>query len=196
MLDLAHSRYEREFGAAQRPIVQRIQEHDSSPSLPMVLCVSAIHRRTDEGHSQPYLELTDGWYRISAEVDACLVRAVDHGRIRVGRKLAISGAKVRGTNSIADLSSNQGDGEEVLNALEKSRLIISGNSSALARWDVKLGLQPNPFFSGLSSLSVNGGIISLMDVVVEKVFPLAFITTEKNNRTRPWERSRGSASRR
>lgn len=94
-------RYEREYGAAQRPIVRRIQEHDSSPSLPMVLCVAAIHRpgpvmnEQDEPVPQkPYVDLTDGWYIIRALLDDCLARALDKRKIRVGRKLTLSGAKV------------------------------------------------------------------------------------------------------
>lgn len=93
--------YEREHGSAQRPIVRRIQEHDSSPALPMVLCVCGIHQpepvlnEKDEPVPQrPYLELTDGWYRIRAAVDESLSRAISKGKIRVGRKLAMAGAKV------------------------------------------------------------------------------------------------------
>jgi breast cancer 2 susceptibility protein len=75
-------RYEREFGAAQRPIVRRIQEQDSSAGDGKPMAV------------KPYLELTDGWYRINAEIDDCLVRAVKKGKINVGRKMAICGARV------------------------------------------------------------------------------------------------------
>lgn len=97
------SRYEREYGRAERPIIRRIHEHDSSPSLPLVLCVSAIVRPppeiVEEGDkepppSRPFLELSDGWYRISAQVDECLARAIASGKIRVGRKIAVTGAKV------------------------------------------------------------------------------------------------------
>jgi breast cancer 2 susceptibility protein len=93
-------RYEREYGNAQRPIVRRICEHDSSASVPMILCVSGITyppNQEEEGKMtpvKPYLELTDGWYRINAEVDECLARAIDKGKIRVGRKLAMSGSRV------------------------------------------------------------------------------------------------------
>lgn len=93
-------RYEREIGSACRPILRRIQEHDSSAAVPMVLVVSAIHRPgyvESEGAkiaAKPFLELSDGWYRINAEIDDCLVRAVDKGRIAVGRKLAVCGSKV------------------------------------------------------------------------------------------------------
>jgi hypothetical protein len=57
----------------------------------MVLCVAAVCIQ----ETRPYLELTDGWYRIYAEVDDCLARAIEKGKIVAGRKLAIIGAKVR-----------------------------------------------------------------------------------------------------
>lgn len=67
----------------------------------MILCVAGVqwtHQPTEVGEEpappRPYLELTDGWYKIVAEVDECLARAVQRGVIATGRKLAISGAKV------------------------------------------------------------------------------------------------------
>lgn len=88
------ARYEREFGVAQRPLVRRILERDSSPSLPMVLLVFAIHSIDGKDGSVVSLELSDGWYCINAQIDDCLKRAIDKGKIVVGRKLAITGAKV------------------------------------------------------------------------------------------------------
>lgn len=130
VIDQLKYRYERETGRAERPIVRRIQEHDSSGAVPMVLVVSAVRWvATDAalgtagtagqggqagnglqhglvgnkgsqdtrqaGGMKPFLELTDGWYRIHAEIDGCLTKAVDKGRITPGQKLAICGAKVR-----------------------------------------------------------------------------------------------------
>lgn len=67
----------------------------------MILCVAAVRwveMPAEDGQEpeppRPYLELTDGWYKIVAEVDECLRRAVSRDRIMTGRKLAISGAKV------------------------------------------------------------------------------------------------------
>ena len=67
----------------------------------MVLCVSNIvtwapaaddEEWTSEPH--PELEVTDGWYRLRARIDLPLARAVRRGLIKVGSKLAVSGAKV------------------------------------------------------------------------------------------------------
>jgi len=67
----------------------------------MVLCVSDILWSgggvTDDGlkiEPYPELELTDGWYRLRAQVDLPMARAVRRGVIRVGRKLGFAGAKV------------------------------------------------------------------------------------------------------
>ncbi|WVQ79198.1 hypothetical protein IAT38_001294 [Cryptococcus sp. DSM 104549] len=170
-------RYEREFGAAERPIVRRIQEHDSSPSLPMVLVISAIHQdKGEEGKPAIHLELTDGWYRIKAQIDECLSRAVVKGRIAVGRKIGVAGAKLESGS----------DGAEALDALQTSHLIISGNSTSLVRWHARLGLQPHPFIASLSSLSVDGGIVTLMDVVIDKIFPLAYTNGDRNAKEGPW----------
>jgi len=183
----ANSRYEREYGNAQRPIIRRIQEHDSSPSLPMILLVAAIHHpgpstdpdEKDAPPPRPYLELSDGWYRILAEIDDCLARAISTGKIRVGRKLAISGANL----------DSGSEGADVLEAFDKSRLIISGNSTSMARWHSKLGVQPSPFVAGLPSLTNDGGLIVLMEVVVEKLYPIAYIWGGSGHKEAPWDES-------
>ncbi len=67
----------------------------------MVLCVSEIkwleNRLLENGemyHGCPELELTDGWYKIRAQVDAPLTRAIRKGTLAIGRKIAIVGARV------------------------------------------------------------------------------------------------------
>ena len=67
----------------------------------MVFCVSNIFwspaNVTDDGrHIEPYpeLEVTDGWYRLRAQVDLAMARAVRRGVIRVGRKIGVAAAKV------------------------------------------------------------------------------------------------------
>ena len=116
----ADLRYEREYGQAQRPIVRRIQEQDSSAALPMVLCVSRVHRpepeRNEQGQlvpQQPYLTLTDGWYHIKAFGDEYLCRAITKGRISVGMKLGLAGAQVSFTvyEILANISSKPGTTE-------------------------------------------------------------------------------------
>ncbi|TIB11972.1 hypothetical protein E3P89_02451 [Wallemia ichthyophaga] len=164
-------RYQREINLAERSAVKRIQEHDSSSSRPMILFVSQI---LDE----KMIELSDGWYPIYTQIDSCLSRAVKRNKIKVGAKISIIGAKL-----------NSGyEGTDVLDAVGLSNLSISGNSTSLARWDDKLGFQPplTGFISNLSSLSPDGGIIALLDVVVTSVFPLAYMDMEHNFGDSAW----------
>jgi breast cancer 2 susceptibility protein len=156
----------------------------------MILIVAAIHHpgpstdpdEKDAPPPRPYLELSDGWYKILAEIDDCLARAISTGKIRVGRKLAISGAKL----------DSGSEGADVLEAFDKSRLIISGNSTSMARWHSKLGVQPTPFVAGLPSLTNDGGLIVLMDVVIEKLYPIAYIWGGSGHKEAPWNESEES----
>jgi breast cancer 2 susceptibility protein len=94
--------YEKELYGGARPALRLIAAQDTSAGLHMVLCVSDI--TWSEGGigedglpvvPHPTLELTDGWYCLRARVDEVLARATRRGVIRVGRKIAVSGASVR-----------------------------------------------------------------------------------------------------
>jgi breast cancer 2 susceptibility protein len=65
--------------------------------------------------------------------------------------------------------------------------VVSGNSSALAKWDAKLGVHRLPYVAGLSSLSPDGGPVVLVDIMVDRVFNLAYVHGDKSNREPPWD---------
>ncbi|GAA5870416.1 hypothetical protein JCM3774_002723 [Rhodotorula dairenensis] len=188
VMDQLRYRYEREVNRAERPAIKRIQEHDSPASLPMVLCVSQI-RWDEPAHESDNaeehdaalviagLELTDGWYRIRANVDRTLKSACERGKIVVGCKVAVAGAK---------LDTAGGEGTDVLRALNKSQLVISGNSTTLADWHAKLGFSPVPFVAGLASLSPDGGLVPLVDVLIERAFPCGYIDLRRGRGTETW----------
>ncbi|KDE03216.1 hypothetical protein MVLG_06273 [Microbotryum lychnidis-dioicae p1A1 Lamole] len=181
-------RYEREINQAQRSCIKRIQERDSSSSLPMVLCVSKIRYgdpnsfgdEVEESHTGRKdvagLELTDGWYRIRANVDATLKSAVEREKVRVGSKIAVSGARLE----------NSFEGIDVLEALYTTSLAITGNSTSLAQWDARLGFTGHAFTATLRSLSPAGGVVPLLDVIVERVFPRGYIDAGKGSGGEPW----------
>jgi hypothetical protein len=75
----------------------------------------------------------------------------------------------------------------VLNASHSSYLSLFGNSCSLADWAAKLGQHHTPFVAGLSSISVDGGVVPLMDVIIEKVFPVAFMHSQKGTWEPPWD---------
>lgn len=85
-------------------------------------------------------------------------------RIQVGSKLAIQGAGL----------SSDVEGGDPLRSFDRVRLIIGGNTSKLAAWNAKLGFTRDSFIGTIRSLSAEGGIVPLMDIVVEKMFPVAF----------------------
>jgi breast cancer 2 susceptibility protein len=76
-----------------------IVAQDVPASCPMVLCVSDIiwPEPASTGHQAdalPEIEVTDGWYRIRVQIDRPLARAIKKGTLRIGRKIAIAGARV------------------------------------------------------------------------------------------------------
>ena len=98
---------------AERSAVKRIQEQDSPASSPMVLVVSQLYwedppilpesemplgldgsPRIPDGPQVSGFQLTDGWYRLNAKIDPVLAFAAKRGKIKIGSKIAITGAKV------------------------------------------------------------------------------------------------------
>ncbi|KAJ6575429.1 hypothetical protein B0H19DRAFT_1128649 [Mycena capillaripes] len=166
-------RYERELNGGVRPPLRCIATQDAPASCPMVLCVSNITWSeagvTDDGMPippHPELEVTDGWYRLRAQVDAPLARAVRRGLICVGRKIGVVGAR---------LSSERKEASEVLEAYNSTNLVLSGNSSHLVPWHAKLGFQISPWVATMNSLTADGGLVAAMDLVILKTYPIAFL---------------------
>ncbi|KAF9469825.1 hypothetical protein BDZ94DRAFT_1286396 [Collybia nuda] len=165
-------RYERELNGGIRPPLRLVVTQDAPAAYPMILCISNViwsnAGLTDDGlpiESYPELEVTDGWYRLRAQVDAPLARAIRKRVIKIGRKIGVAGAR---------LSSERKDPSEILEAYNSTKLILSGNSSHLVPWHAKLGFKPGPCISTLHSLTSDGGVIACMDLVVVKTYPVAF----------------------
>ncbi|KAG1783569.1 hypothetical protein EV702DRAFT_1054261 [Suillus placidus] len=166
-------RYERDLNGSTRPPLRLITTRDAPAASPMVLCVSNVTwspaGETDDGFpipSHPELEVTDGWYRLRARVDKPLARAIRKGHIKIGRKIAVTGAR---------LSAERKDGQEVLEAYDSNALVLTGNSSHMAPWHAKLGFQRSPFIATLNSLTADGGNVAVAAVEVIKIHPVAHI---------------------
>ncbi|KAF8445645.1 hypothetical protein L210DRAFT_3757880 [Boletus edulis BED1] len=166
-------RYERDLNSSSRPPLRLITIRDASAESPMVLCISDIiwpAGGTGEAiaavQSHPELEVTDGWYRLRARVDAPLARAVRKGRIQIGRKIAVAGAK---------LSAERKEGSEILEAYNSNVLLLTGNSTHMAPWHTKLGFQRGPFIATLNSLTADGGNVAVMMLRVIKAYPVAYM---------------------
>lgn len=61
---------------------------------------------------------------------------------------------------------------------------ICANSCHLARWDARLGVHL-PFIASLSSISVDGGMIGLMGIIIEKLYPVAFVSSNTDDSYEP-----------
>ena len=98
--DCVDLRYEKELNSGARPPLRKVVNQDVPAQWPMCLCVSNVmwtSSQTEDGapiEVYPELELTDGWYRVRAQVDSTLVRAIRRGLIKAGRKIGIAGARV------------------------------------------------------------------------------------------------------
>ncbi|CAJ0842379.1 3118_t:CDS:2 [Entrophospora sp. SA101] len=171
VLDQLRYRYEREINRAHRSSIKLIVEGDTSPSWPIVLCVSDIIDDKIPIDSKLSLELTDGWYKIHACIDPPLQRAIMKSKIKIGSKLEICGAKVYG-ESVGKTS--------VLEATNSIYLKLSGNSTKPAHWDSKLGFGKFRPFASLNSLTPDGGFIFAIDVVVMRKYPLMYRETTKD----------------
>lgn len=166
-------RYERELNGGSRPPFRQIVARDAPAAFPLVLCVSGVSWSepgvTEDGlpiEPHPELEVTDGWYRLRAQVDRPMARAIRKGTIKIGRKIGVAGAR---------LSSERKDPMEILEAYNSTKLVISGNSSHLVPWHTKLGFQRGPCVSTLHSLTADGGVVAAMDLIIIKMYPIAFV---------------------
>ncbi|EIW64119.1 uncharacterized protein TRAVEDRAFT_109911 [Trametes versicolor FP-101664 SS1] len=167
-------RYERELVGGSRPALRLVSTEDAPAACPMILCVSNIvilgtSPRAKNGTAyepHPELEVTDGWYRLRANVDLPLARAIRRGRICIGSKLAISGAK---------LSGGRKEPCEILDAYDNTMLELTGNCTNLAPWHAKLGFVKQPFIATLDKLTPDGGNVPAMDLIITKTYPIAFL---------------------
>ncbi|KAF7303152.1 hypothetical protein MKEN_01278900 [Mycena kentingensis (nom. inval.)] len=183
-------RYEREINRGVRPPLRQISTQDAPASCPMILCVSNIIWQdagvTEDGialPAHPELEVTDGWYRLRAQIDAPMARAVRRGVIRIGRKIGVVGAQ---------LSNQRKDPQEILEAYNSTKLVISGNSAHLVPWHCKLGFRGAPWVATMRSLTADGGTVPALDVVLLKVYPVAyfeFIDCENGDKRREGPRN-------
>lgn len=102
-------RYQRDVVAAERSVLKKMLNRDSSSLSCMVLCIASVlpfPKRSDESlglpeHWQLALVLTDGWYAVYAVPDAPLAAALWRAHMKssiVGTKIAVWNSALR--NSI------------------------------------------------------------------------------------------------
>ncbi|CAG8520479.1 12342_t:CDS:10 [Ambispora leptoticha] len=178
-------RYEKEINCAHRSALKLTIEKDGSPSWPMILCVSDIYEVVSSTISSQLppetitnsvvkngLVLTDSWYKIRASIDPPLQRAINSKKLRIGCKIEICGAKLKGGE----------DAKPALEVDDSTHLILSANSTRLAMWDAKLGYSNKKPRMSLRSLAPDGGFIPVLDVIILRKYPMLFRETFKDNK--------------
>lgn len=194
-------RYDREYKRAERPALRKILNGDAPSIRLMILCVVHIFPQEKNQHNPNEapdnsdmevqkdveallpvrIQLTDGWYVVDGLLDEPLSRLVHEGKIRVGGKLAISNAVMAGPK----------DGVEPLEIMDEVEyrpyLKLSMNSTRRAKWDAKLGFQKTQALTiPIKSLVLGGGVVSRLEVVVMRRYPLLYLESVKGpNDTRP-----------
>lgn len=164
IVDQLRYRYEREINLAQRSILKKISERDDSPAPYMILIIESIEY--DLNTQAMRMFVSDGWYSLETSHDIVISGLVDLGRLRVGQKVKVASAQL-----VAD------EACDILDAGERGvKLRIFGNSVRPARWHSKLGRQRTAtmFTVSLSSISVDGGLVPCVQVVVVRRYPAIY----------------------
>ncbi|XP_028408531.1 breast cancer type 2 susceptibility protein homolog [Dendronephthya gigantea] len=171
-------RYDREVDHCERSAVKKILEKDDCPSRSLVLCVASLDvTDIDEGerskgnthikHVEKIILMTDGWYSIRVMLDEYLQNLVKEKKIYVGQKLYIQGAELCGSDQAVS----------PLEAPTNLHLRIHGNSTRPAKKFARLGFhcKNNLFTVPIKSISTTGGLVSSINVIVTRQYPLQFM---------------------
>ncbi|CAO3611119.1 unnamed protein product [Cunninghamella blakesleeana] len=185
-------RYEREINLGHRSILKKIMERDDVPTKHMVLMVADIIPTIDSNGVSPnfkskhkyQLLLTDGWYAISASMDVRMEEAIRKGKLHIGHKISITGAQLIGDKSPSRPLELTFIDYESMTIKTSVGLSISSNSSCKCPWYTKLGYQPNYRRNKpkryLESIHEDGGLVTTLDVIVCKKYPMLYIETLDN----------------
>ncbi|KAG7600807.1 unnamed protein product [Arabidopsis thaliana] len=169
-------RYEREVNHGHCSAIKRILSGDAPASSMMVLCISAINPRTDNGSQEAHcsdncsnvkVELTDGWYSMNAALDVVLTKQLNAGKLFVGQKLRILGAGLSGWATPTS----------PLEAVISSTicLLLNINGTYRAHWADRLGFckeigVPLAF----NCIKCNGGPVPKTLAGITRIYPILY----------------------
>lgn len=147
------------------------------PFVPMVLVVLDIIKTStsEEGGAENFeLLLSDRWYSIRACIDDLMKSEIFVKKIEIGSKLLIMNAE------LIELSSNNSTKSNL-------RLKIHSNSVKVAKFEAKLGYQKCLDVSSirLSDISVKGGNIAKIKVLIVYKYPLVYVKMNHLNNECP-----------
>ncbi|KAG6427679.1 hypothetical protein SASPL_111925 [Salvia splendens] len=170
-------RYEREVNHGHRSLIKKMLDGDVPPSSMMVLCVSSVCEDHDPqcgNQSVPQeggyvnasrIELTDGWYAVTALLDEQLSQKLASKKLFLGQKIRIWGAKLSGWLGPVSL----------FQASSTTSLLLHINGTYRCHWAERLGLckragDPLAF----RCIKGNGGVVPSTLVRVTRTYPVLY----------------------
>ncbi|KAG0381280.1 hypothetical protein BDA96_K000300 [Sorghum bicolor] len=184
-------RYDREVNHGHRSAIKKILEGNASPSLMMVLCISAIYSCPDKNNNKlevnkvdtsednnenqslsatnrnmsSNIELTDGWYSLDASLDMTLLEQLEKKKLFVGQKLRIWGASLCGWSGPVSFHEVPGT----------VKLAVHINGTYRARWNDALGFCKHVGLPlAFRCIKASGGRVPRTLVGITRIYPVLY----------------------
>ncbi|KAK4478421.1 hypothetical protein RD792_013891 [Penstemon davidsonii] len=171
-------RYEREVNHGHRSAIKKILDGDAPPSSMMVLCISSVddtHERELGSQSVSLegggdgraakIELTDGWYSVKALLDDLLSQKLASGKLFLGQKIRIWGAKFCGW--VGPISPFE--------ASRTAALSLHINGIYRCHWAEKLGFCKSAGVPlAFKCIKATGGTVPSTLVGITRIYPVLY----------------------
>ncbi|CAO2181017.1 unnamed protein product [Urochloa humidicola] len=184
-------RYDREVSHGHRSAIKKILEGNASPSLMMVLCISAIYSFPEQSNNKlevgkvdnnedsnaknsllganrnmsAKIELTDGWYSLDASLDTALSDQLEEKKLFLGQKLRIWGASLCGWSGPVSFHEASGT----------VKLMVHINGTYRARWNETLGFCKHVGLPlAFKCIKASGGRVPRTLVGIKRIYPVLY----------------------
>ncbi|KAK4418891.1 protein BREAST CANCER SUSCEPTIBILITY 2B [Sesamum alatum] len=178
VLEELQYRYEREVNHGHRSAIKKILDGDAPPISSMVLCISAVGGNhvskfgdqsaslEEDGYERASkIELTDGWYSVKALLDELLSQKLASGKLFVGQKLRIRGAKLCGwPGPVSPFEASQ-----------TTSLLLHMNGTYRCHWAERLGFCKSAGVPlAFRCIKGTGGEVPSTLVGVTRIYPVLY----------------------
>ncbi|KAL0450971.1 UNVERIFIED_CONTAM: protein BREAST CANCER SUSCEPTIBILITY 2B [Sesamum latifolium] len=177
VLEELRYRYEREVNHGHRSAIKKILDGDAPPSS-IVLCISAVGENHDlkfgdqsasleeNGNDRTSkIQLTDGWYSVKALLDELLSQKLASGKLFVGQKLRIWGAKLCGWPGPVS----------PFEASKTTSLLLHMNGTYRCHWAERLGFCKNAGVPlAFRCIKGTGGAVPSTLVGITRIYPVLY----------------------
>ncbi|KAI3474242.1 hypothetical protein Pfo_029030 [Paulownia fortunei] len=178
VLEELRYRYERELNHGHRSSIKKILDGDAPPSSMMVLCISSVGENHDpkfgnqsvsleeDGNDRASkIELTDGWYSVKALLDELLSHKLASGKLFLGQKLRIWGAKLCGwLGPVSPFEASQ-----------TTSLLLHINGTYRCHWAERLGFCKRAGVPlAFRCIKGTGGAVPSTLVGVTRIYPVLY----------------------